>query len=177
MAMLDENTTREQLAAVVVAKLSEHKIDAVLVGGSVVSFYTRNKYESYDLDFITAADHKRVKAAMSELGFTAKGRNFVHAECRYSVEFPPGPIGLGGDEPVKPEGAQEIEGVTVKMLSPTQSIMDRLSSFFHWDDRMCLDQALWIAEQQPFNMDELTAWAKREGREDKFRVFLNRLQK
>lgn len=177
MSEINSSTTREQLAAIVVAKLREHNIDAVLVGGSVVSMYTSNKYESYDLDFITAADHKLVKAAMEELGFTAKGRHFIHAACPFSVEFPPGPIGLGSDEPVKPEGIREIDGVSIQMLSPTQSIMDRLSSFFHWDDRMCLDQAVWIAEQQPFNMDKVTSWAKREGKEAKLQVFLNRLKR
>jgi hypothetical protein len=176
MSSISAETTREQLAAIVVAKLRERGIDAVLVGGSVVSMYTANKYQSYDLDFITAADHKKVKSAMEELGFTAKGRNFVHPDTQYSVEFPPGPIGLGRDEPVKPEGLTEIDGVPIKMLSPTQSIMDRLSSFFHWDDRMCLDQAVWIAQQQPFDAEKVTAWAQREGKEAKLEVFLNRLK-
>jgi hypothetical protein len=36
-------------------------MSAVLVGGAVVSIYTNNKYESYDLDFISPDDHVKIE--------------------------------------------------------------------------------------------------------------------
>lgn len=174
MTKISAITTRQELAAVVVEKLQQHKISAVLVGGSVVSIYTDNKYESNDLDFISAADHKRITLAMSELGFTAAGKDFVHPHSQFSVEFPTGPIGIGNDQPVQPEGSLTIDGITVRMLSPTQSVMDRLINFFVYNDRQCLDQAVWIAEKHPINFDQIQAWAKREMHEDKLRLFLKR---
>jgi hypothetical protein len=176
MSDITTDTTREQLAAIVVAKLKEHSIDAVLVGGSVVSIYTDNKYASNDLDFISPATDKRIEKAMSELRFTRSGKDFVHADSIFTVEFPTGPIGIGDDQPVKPEGRMEVDGVTIVMLSPTQSVMDRLAWFFYSNDRQCLDQALWIAEKHPVSIEQITAWAQRERQHEKLKVFLNRLK-
>ena len=50
--MIDKNTTIKELALIVSTKLRESNIDTVLVGGAVVSIYTKNEYESGDLDFI-----------------------------------------------------------------------------------------------------------------------------
>lgn len=175
MIKITSNTTRQELAAIVVDKLQQHKISAVLVGGSVVSIYTDNKYESNDLDFISPADHKRIVSAMAELGFTCPGKDFVHPHTEFTVEFPTGPIGIGNDQPVQPEGSLTVDGVTIRMLSPTQSVMDRLINFFVYNDRQCLDQAVWIAEKHPINVDSVRDWAKREMHEEKLRVFLKRI--
>lgn len=90
MKEITAKTTRAELAAIVVQKLKQHNIEAVLVGGSVVSLYTKNKYESRDLDFISAADHRRLKGAMAELGFVARGKDFLHSKTDFTVEFPTG---------------------------------------------------------------------------------------
>lgn len=95
----------------------------------------------------------------------------------FTVEFLKGPIGLGDDQPVMPEGQMTIDGVVVKMLSPTQSVMDRLSGFFYFGDRQCLDQAIWITESQAVDLDRVTGWAVRERQEEKLSAFLNRLRK
>ena len=169
-------TTRAELAAIVVQKLAEHGIkNVVLVGGSVVSLYTDNKYATRDLDFVSSADHKRLSKAMTELGFTIKGKDFVHTETEFTVEFPSGPLGIGDDVPISPEGVITINGIDVKTLSPTQSVMDRLINFFIYNDRQCLDQAIWIAQKHSIEVDQLKEWAKRERYEEKLDVFLNRV--
>jgi hypothetical protein len=176
VSKITAKTTRKELAAIVVQKLREHQIDAVLVGGSVVSIYTDNKYESNDLDFISPASHKRIVEAMGELGFTARGKDFEHEATDFTVEFPTGPIAIGDDQPVSPEGKITVDGVEIKLLSPTQSVMDRLIAFFVFNDRQCLDQAVWIAQKHPINMDHVRAWAKRERKEEQFDVFRARLE-
>lgn len=149
-----------------VKKLLAHQIDATLVGGSVVSIYTANKYASQDLDFISSASHDRIENAMNELGFFrsagGSGKDFAHRDCQFTVEFPPGPVAIGDTEPVQPAGSIEVNGVTVKMLSPTQCVMDRLLIFFLYNDRQCLDQALWVAQAHPINEEELLAWSRAE---------------
>ena len=180
---IDRNTTREQLAAVVVERLERHGIGAVLVGGSVVSIYTSNKYASDDLDFICSAAHDRIVEAMAQLGFhRAQGgtsKDFEHPETSFTVEFPTGPLALGETVPVSPEGAIEVDGITVKLLSPTQCVMDRLLWFFYCNDRQCLDQAVWVAQSHPISMDKLTAWAKNEPNQEsiqqKMQVFVSRI--
>src|SRR5580658_1905606 len=138
---IDRNTTREQLAAIVVEKLQQHGIGAVLVGGSVVSIYTANKYASDDLDFICSAAHDRIVSAMAELGFNraagGTSKDFEHRDTRFTVEFPTGPLALGETVPVDAEGSLEVDGITVKLLSPTQCVMDRLLWFFYCNDRQC----------------------------------------
>ncbi len=182
---IDETTTREQLAAIIVDKLLQHNIDAVLVGGSVVSIYTANRYASDDLDFISPAAHDRIVKAMAELSFNrtagGMGKDFEHPKTRFTVEFPTGPISLGETGPVTPDGSIEVDGITVRMLSPTQSVMDRLLWFFYGNDRQCLDQAVWVAEAYPINVEQLLEWAQREPDQEKIQqklqVFLKRIQR
>ena len=44
--------SREEVAALVCDALSRAEIPVVLSGGAVVSIYSDNEYESFDLDFI-----------------------------------------------------------------------------------------------------------------------------
>ncbi len=177
MKKITAKTTREELAAIVVKKLSEKKINVVLVGGAVVSIYTANKYESYDLDFISAADHNEITSAMAEIGFKPRGKDFFHPTSKFSVEFPSGPLGIGDDQPITPEGKINVDGVTITLLSPTQSVMDRLAWFFYSNDRQCLDQAVWVSEKHPVNLKRITDWAAREGQNEKLQIYLKRLTK
>jgi hypothetical protein len=64
----------EELAALVCSTLERHGVSVVLSGGSVVSIYSNNAYQSYDLDFIQTGLARKVDAAMEELGFTKQGR-------------------------------------------------------------------------------------------------------
>lgn len=176
MSRISKKITREKLAALVVKKLLEHGIEAVLVGGSVVSMYTANEYESLDLDFISPADHRRIAQAMFELGFVQKGKDFVHPNIEFTIEFPSGPLGIGDDVPVKPEGKKVIDGVTIKMFSPTQAVMDRLLIFFLENDRQCLDQSLAIAKRHRIDVTKLTNWARKERQEEKLTLFLKKMR-
>jgi hypothetical protein len=118
---------------------------------------------------------------MSELGFNraagGTSKDFEHPGTRFTVEFPTGPLALGETVPVTPEGAIVVAGITVKLLSPTQCVMDRLLWFFYCNDRQCLDQAVWVAQSHPINMDKLNAWAKNEPNQEniqqKMQVFLS----
>jgi hypothetical protein len=164
------------LAAIITAKLESKGISCVLVGGSVVSLYSHEKYVSKDLDFISPATHREIVTAMSELGFSSRGKDFYHPDTNFSVEFPAGPVALGNESPVEAEGAMDVNGTTIRMLSPTQSVMDRLAWFYHFNDRQCLDQALLIAKAHPINFDKLKAWSLREDSKAKYEAFLKLLK-
>lgn len=56
----------ESLAALVSEKMKEHNLNCVLVGGSCVSLYSKNRYQSYDLDFVTQEDMTLVANALNE---------------------------------------------------------------------------------------------------------------
>lgn len=51
---IPKNLSRLEFAAAVVKQLTAYHISCVLVGGACVSIYTREKYISDDLDFISA---------------------------------------------------------------------------------------------------------------------------
>lgn len=176
MTQIGPKTSVLKLAAILTRALSKAGIEAVLSGGAVVSIYTRNKFRSRDLDFISTSSHDRITAVMKSLGFSRQGRNFVHPRASFSVEFPPGPLALGEREPVRAAGRKTVDGVTVKLLSPTQSVMDRLVWFYHNNDRQCLDQAVAICLAQKVNMREVRGWSREEGAEEAFTVFSKALR-
>lgn len=74
---ITKRTSIEEVGAIVSEALSAEGIQAVLTGGAVVSIYSDNKYESFDLDFIILGLGKSVDQAMTSLGFKKeKSRNW-----------------------------------------------------------------------------------------------------
>jgi hypothetical protein len=68
--MIDWSTiSLRDLAGYLSEELRKRGIDTILVGGACVTIYSENRYQSYDLDYITYADMKKVKKALAELGF------------------------------------------------------------------------------------------------------------
>ncbi|MBC7458773.1 MAG: nucleotidyltransferase [Bdellovibrionaceae bacterium] len=144
-----------EFAARVASQLEEQGISTVLTGGAVVSIYTENKYMSYDADFITESDNQKINGVMKDLGFQKQGKDFKHPDTDFFVEFPTGPLAVG-DLQIKATGELDFKGHKLKLLSPTESVMDRLAGYFHWNDLQNLDQAVWIAE------NILLKWKKSE---------------
>lgn len=60
---------------------------------------------------------------------------------------------------------------TLRLLSPTDCIKDRLAAFYHWNDRQCLQQAVWVAQEREVDWDEIKRWSVQEGEEMKYDVF------
>lgn len=110
MQQISRETSLFELAALVSEKLSNAGIIAVLSGGSAVSAYTDNQYQSVDLDFVTAAGLEEIGAVLSPLGFErgskGRARYFEHPECRWYVEFPPAPLSVGSKQIRQGEWAQ-----------------------------------------------------------------------
>jgi hypothetical protein len=175
MTGINPGMTIREIALAVSTVLLEAGIDLVLTGGAVVSIYTENRYQSYDLDFISHAGNKEIAETLSTIGFHAKGRHFVHPDTDFFVEFPPPPLAIG-NRPVK-EVHQIHEGdQTLRLLTPTQSAMDRLAAYYFWNDRQALEQAILISKNQKLNFDEIKKWSIEEGAEEKFHEFFTQAQ-
>lgn len=167
MPSITQDTTFLEIAALVSEALVRSGITAVLSGGGAVSAYTENRYQSADLDFVTAAGLEEIEHALRPLGFTrrnvGRSRYFEHSECRWFVEFPPAPLAVGSKRIQSGEWAQlETQYGTIQILTPTQSVMDRLAAYFWWDDQQSFDQAVMIAESQTIKWPELEAWIEDE---------------
>jgi hypothetical protein len=154
-------------------------ISSVLVGGAVVSIYTGGLYRSGDLDLIPEDfERSRIPDVLKSIGFLAgKSRHFKHPECPHLVvEFPLGPVSLGDEYPVTPDEIV-VEGRSIRILSPTDCVKDRMAAFIHWGSRDCFDQAILVCQTQKnqVNLQTVAAWCQREGGAAAFEKLLARL--
>ena len=125
--------------------------------------------------FISYAGEKELINAMNSLGFKKNGKSFVSDKTNLFVEFPPGPISVG-DELLKDFNEIKENDYVLKLFTPTQSIMDRLSAFYFWDDQQSLDQAILIAKKQPFSINRVKKWSEKEGELEKYKLFESKLK-
>ena len=165
-----------ELAAIVSDKLNEAGIDAILVGGACVSIYTKNKYLSGDLDFVSAASIKEISPVLSELGFERKSsRHFEKNDCPFFIEFVSPPAALGS-EPVMETNLLKTRVGDIILLTPTDSVKDRLAAYYHWNDPQALEQALLIARAQKISLREIKRWSEKEGQKEKYNAFFRMLK-
>jgi hypothetical protein len=165
-----------ELAAYIQSSLRPSGIDVVLSGGSAVSFYSSDQYVSKDLDLINVhfAKRREIRLAMERIGFHEKGRYFRHPEAAFLVEFPEGPLSVG-EEPVKEIREFELETGTLRVLSPTDCVKDRLCAYYFWNDQQGLAQAVLVAESQPVDLKEIKRWSKAQNKTRAFDVFKDKL--
>jgi hypothetical protein len=164
------NIDLKELACLIYETLKSNGINAVLVGGACVSIYSHNRYQSSDLDFATYEELKPIEKVLLKLGFERAGRQFSHPECPYLIDFVHPPISVG-HEAVHEFSILKTSVGSLKLLTPTDCVKDRLASFFYWNDLQALEQALMVAEEHSVNLKDLKRWAKAEGFENKLQEF------
>ena len=168
----------EELGAFVCSALEKEGIETVLSGGCCVEIYSHGRYTSDDIDLIDRFNggHRKIKAVMENLGFKEHKlkRYFVHNETPLFIEFPRGPLGVG-DAPIQTISKRKSETGILKLLTPTDCIKDRLAGYYHWDDEQNLEQAIWVAQSNEFDMKAVEKWSENEGKMDKFSIFKERL--
>jgi hypothetical protein len=168
MHRITASTTIEELAATISQALDSAGITATLSGGGAVSIYTRNEYRSKDLDFVTSASHKELRAVIEPLGFISSKnpRQFEHPETHWFIEFPPSPLGFGDlvvDARLIPV-LQTAYG-PLRIITPTLSVLDRLAACWHHNDPQCWDQAVMVARHHAVDWEMIFRWARNEGKE------------
>lgn len=174
MNAVDERMSIEEVAALVCSRLEDGGIEVVLSGGAVVSIYTENAYESFDLDFVPTGLARKVEPVMKELGFLKKGRHWRHTRTLYWAEFPPGPVQVG-DDVVRSFSNRTTRYGKLRLLTPADCVMDRLAGYYHWNDPQSLDQAVAVARAQRVDLRRIERWSKRERSLVRFRDFLAHL--
>lgn len=141
MADLSKLTIAE-LAALICGTLEKEGLHATLSGGACAQIYSDSRYVTGDLDFVVnylwSDNDKKIEKVMSSLGFQKTGRIYMSKNVTYSVEFPPGPLGIGDEYQIRPV---ELSLPTGKhsLLSPTDSAKDRLAGYFYANDAQCLE--------------------------------------
>jgi hypothetical protein len=169
-----------ELAGLICESLKKAGVKATLSGGACAEIYSKSKYVTGDLDFVVnylwPQNDKIIDTVMSSLGFKRQGRIFVNPSVSYSVEFPPGPLSVGEQYLIEPVEI-ELQNGNLLLLSPTDSVKDRLTSYLYGNDAQCLDQAVMICQMNNVDLGNIKDWAKREGRPDRFEEFLAKLAK
>ncbi len=156
--------------------LIKNGIDVVLSGGACVTIYTRNKFMSYDLDFVLVSSdkQKRVKQLLADIGFYEEDRYFKHSDTEFFIDFVSPPLSVG-QEPVKEISEIKKGGRVLKLLSPADCVKDRLAAFYHWNDRQSLEQAVLVCKEIEVDLKEVERWSTNEGKSDKYEKFIERL--
>lgn len=169
-----------ELAAKICEDLKKEGLEVTLSGGACAEIYSSSKYVTGDLDFVVnyfwpGSNDEKISKVMTALGFERKGRIFINSSTPYSVEFPPGPLGIGDEYKIKPIELK-VETGNLMLLSPTDSAKDRLTGYFYGNDAQCLEQAVMICQMNEVNMKEIRRWAKKENLPDKFIEFEKRFK-
>jgi hypothetical protein len=167
--MINEKTTLLELATIVSDALEKAGISATLSGGAAVSIYSENRYQSEDLDFVTAALNDELKSVLEPLGFAHTGQPrlsvFDHPKTRWYLEFPPTPLSFGGTY-IDPSHCSRIKtGLGyLRIITPTHSVMDRLIAAAAWNEPQSLEQALLVTEicSERIDWQALDEWVIRE---------------
>lgn len=110
---------------------------------------------------------RMIRESMKEIGFLEVGRYFKHSGSNFIVEFPPGPLAIGG-EPIKQVDEIRLSTGILKIISPTDCVKDRLAAFYHWGDRQSLAQAILVASEREVDIEEIRRWSHVEGKLDEF---------
>ncbi|WP_018415226.1 hypothetical protein [Teredinibacter turnerae] len=174
--------SRLELASIIAEELRSKGIDVVLSGGSCVSIYSSEKYVSKDLDFIDISlkSNRQIAAAIRSLGFENQPKNsrhFVHPDTKLTVEFPAAPLTVG-DEFIPANAVHSIstEQGTLKLLTPTDCVKDRLANYYYFRDNQCFDQAILVAKSHPIDLDSIEVWHANEKQQKGYQEFLKRLR-
>lgn len=169
-------TSLRDLAFIVGDALDRAGIEAVLSGGGAATVYAPDAYQSVDLDFIIGyyTQLSGVPATpLTDLGFELRGHAYAHPLVPFLIEFPPGPVMVGGEDA---DWHTLVEnGRKLNILTPTDCVRDRLAWFLFNDDYAGLDQALMVARRHPIDLQVVEAWCSREGVSEKYRRFQKRL--
>jgi hypothetical protein len=167
-----------ELAALICETLKKAGLKATLSGGACVEIYSSRKYVTGDLDFVVnyiwPGNDKIISEVMTSLGFEKKGRIYLNESIDYSVEFPPGPLSIGEEYQIKPV-EMKLKTGSLSLLSPTDSVKDRLTGYFYGNDKQCLEQAIMISKMNDIAIDNIREWAKNEGLPEKYKEFEGRL--
>lgn len=164
------NMNIAELAAFICTHLNNSGIKCILTGGACISIYTDNKYESFDLDFIdcTYRSRKQIAEELGKIGFIENNRYFVNNETKYFIEFPAGPLSIGS-EPVHITNELVFSTGKLFLLTPTDSVKDRLAAYYYWDDKQALEQSILLSQSQRIDLKEVERWSKAEGQINKYK--------
>lgn len=158
--------------------LERDGVTAVLTGGSAATFYAPEAYQSRDADFIVMKRPRIISSpsAMETLGYNERSGIYIHETNAFTVEFPPGPLAIGGDL-VSAWETFERHDEQLHVLNRTDCVRDRLAGFYFYADRSSLRSAVAVARSGAIDIDCIRTWSERERELARFEDFLEELRR
>lgn len=157
--------------------LKEHDVDAVLIGEGAAALYS-TAVEVENLALVIPVFHVEfMENLLKKLSFRmGEVRHFTSSKSSFDIQFYSPPILLGDSR------AGRCETITTRkaeitLLSPTDSVRDRLAQWYRWGNRRALEQALAVSRSQAVDFDLLASWSAKEGADKQFSEFEILLQK
>src|SRR5262249_20101664 len=134
-------------------------VEAVVVGGLAVAYWTRSRYVTVEIDFVAPVG-PNVEKRLATLGFERKpGRHWTYPESDVALEFPGSALD-GGDRSTEVESRA---GRTLRVLSPEDIALWRMREFLHWHDSRGFRHALYLLDSERLDRARLTARAADTG--------------
>jgi hypothetical protein len=166
--LINSDSTLADVCFAVASALQEASIEAVLTGDGAATIYAPEVRTSLDADFVLrrAIKSADLAAALAPLGFrpAATRGMFEHPDSPFTIDFPKGPLAVGGDY-VQATSTLTRGETQLRILTPTDCVKDRLAHFFFWDDRTALQAAVGVARSShasEIDYDELEKWTAKE---------------
>lgn len=176
--MITAESTLVDVAFEVCTALHRAGVTAVLSGGGAATLHAPRAIQSYDLDFILAVytEEHAPGLVLERLGFRRSGHDYVHQVSPYQLEFPPGPLAVGGER-IEAWNTLRSGDRLLHVITPTDSCRDRLAAYYHFGDRSALEQAIAVQRSTGENVDlqAVREWSEREGMLVRFEEFLRLL--
>jgi hypothetical protein len=171
--MITENTSLRELAFIVGDAFISSRITAVLSGGGAATIYSKDAYQSQDLDFVLGFTGG-IAHIIESLGFREKGAIYCHPKVVWTIEFINDHLAIGEDYDISPVRIQE-NGQSLDILSPTDCVRDRLAWFLNYNpaDYSALSQALAVAKEQNIDLEKIKHWASKQTYPERMEVFVN----
>jgi len=153
----------EELASYVCSQLEKQDIKVILSGGSCMELYTNALYSSYDIDFVMKQYHSinQIEQAMIDIGFTIEGKYYVLAKSDFFIEILSPPVAVG-DQFIQEFSSRDTKVGTLKLLTATDCIKDRLCGCYLHGDKKCFEHALAVAHKNKVDINDLISWSNNE---------------
>ncbi len=173
MSIQRESSLRD-VAFTVCTALDKGGVRAVLTGGSAATVYAPDACQSVDLDFIVTfrADESSGPEILASLGYREADDHYVHTENPLILEFPRGPLAVGRDLIEHWMTLRDGERI-LHIITPIDSVRDRLAGFLFWNDRGSLEQAVAVAraQRESIDLESVARWCRTEGKAEQFHEF------
>jgi hypothetical protein len=177
---ISRGSSLREVAFVVCTALDKNGTEAVLTGGSAATVYAPRAYQSRDIDFIVTFSGPEAAPGevLAALGYRRAADHYEHAENELILEFPKGPLAVGR-ELIRKWNTLRAQRMLLHIITPTDSVRDRLAGFLFWNDRGSLDQAVSVAraKRHDVKLDIVRRWCRSEGKAQEFDEFKRQLSR